>query len=134
MRIVFSADGNATLAQLLSNAIDLAADDALNISLAPSLQQQWGPSGGAVILHLVSWRSISVQLRPELARPAALLDPRVRQALAFGIDRAAFNETLYSGNSPPADSPIPRQSTFGVAVAQTETPYPYDPRQSQARM
>ena len=43
------------------------------------------------------WRSVQVQLRPELVAPRSLLDLRVRRALAHAVDKQALNDALFEG-------------------------------------
>lgn len=53
------------------------------------------------------------------------MDPAVRQALSYAIDKDAFNHAVFGGLNAPASSPL-MKSTFGYEPA-TETMYPYDP-------
>ncbi|MBV9656272.1 MAG: glutathione ABC transporter substrate-binding protein [Acetobacteraceae bacterium] len=49
-------------------------------------------------------------------------DPRVRQALNYGIDKAAFAKIVWSGYEDPLDSPLPPN----LAFYQKQGSYPYD--------
>ena len=54
----------------------------------------------------------------------ALADPRVRQALLYGLDRAAMSERLFAGRQPVADTPV--HPLDWIHTDQVEH-YPYDP-------
>jgi glutathione transport system substrate-binding protein len=54
-------------------------------------------------------------------------DLRVRQALNYAVDKAAFAKVVWSGYEDPADSPIPPHLAFHVA----QQPWPYDPAKAK---
>src|SRR5207302_9294560 len=57
------------------------------------LKRAWESSNaGTILLTPTSVHYLQTQFRPEYARPAALLDPAVRKALAHTIDKAALAE------------------------------------------
>ncbi|MPZ12880.1 MAG: hypothetical protein GEU73_00370 [Chloroflexi bacterium] len=92
------------------------------------LERDWATSKrGSVIYQSTSTQTIAVQQRPEFVGSRALLDVRVRRALAHGIDRDALNEALFSGKGSIVHSWVdPRQSIF-PEVDRAITKYPYDP-------
>ena len=55
-------------------------------------------------------------------------DPQVRQALAFGFDRAAVADAAEFGNAVPAQTPIPEGDFYATDYA----PYEHDPEQAEA--
>jgi peptide/nickel transport system substrate-binding protein len=74
------------------------------------------------------------QLRPEYADPPAILDVRVRRAIAHGIDRDAINEGVFDGRGFPSDTFVPKGLPHYEAVQRAMTHYPYDPRRAEALM
>jgi glutathione transport system substrate-binding protein len=54
-------------------------------------------------------------------------DLRVRQALNYAVDKAAFAKVVWNGYEDPADSPIPPRLAFHVA----QEPWPYDPAKAK---
>ena len=54
-------------------------------------------------------------------------DLRVRQALNYAVDKAAFAKVVWSGYEDPADSPIPPHLAFHVA----QQAWPYDPAKAK---
>ncbi len=134
VRLVFISDSNTTLANLLAGEVHLSADSSLRVAQVPTLKNEWGQNGGTIVLHPNQWRSVSFQFRPDLADPAALLDVRVRRALAHAIDKAPINEAVYDGNSVPAEIMIPPVSELGRAVDGAIVKYAYDLRQSEQLM
>src|SRR5439155_1560390 len=97
--ILFVGDANAAIAKLASGEVQLTADDALRTAEVPPVLQQWGPSGGSAVLHPNQWRSVGFQFRAEYVNPRVLLDRRVRQALAYTVDKQAVNTAVYDGQS-----------------------------------
>jgi peptide/nickel transport system substrate-binding protein len=134
MRIVFIADGNTTLANMIAGEVHLSADTSLRVGNVPTLRQEWGPGGGSVVLHPNQWRATNFQMRPELASPPAILDPRARKALAHTIDKEPINEAVYHGNSVVAHTIVPASSEMGKAVDAAITKYAYDLRQAERLM
>ena len=58
-----------------------------------------------------------------------LNDPRVRLAIDYALNKDAFNEIVYQGNSVKPYGPLPTASTFTPANAE---PCPYDPEKAKA--
>ncbi|MEA2597575.1 MAG: peptide/nickel transport system substrate-binding protein, partial [Thermomicrobiales bacterium] len=76
------------------------------------------PGSGWILLLNVS--------RPD----RAVADVKVRQALEYAIDKAAFNDAVFAGSNEPAASPL-MKPTFGYDPA-TETVYTYDKAKAEA--
>jgi peptide/nickel transport system substrate-binding protein len=68
------------------------------------------------------------QLRPEVARPVALFDARVRRALVRLVNREEISEAVWAGQAVVADFTIPPSSRWGKAVERGVVTYPLDPR------
>jgi len=134
VKMLFINDSNTALANLLSGEIQVATDDSLGVHQVESLRREWGSLGVLYLAPGGSWRQTVFQLRPELASPGAILDVRVRRALAHGVDKQEINDTLYAGGNPLADSMISPDSEFGAAVERAIVKYPYDVRRSAQLM
>ena len=133
IRLSFIQDTNATLAHFLSGELHFAADGALDVEQVPTLRRQWSDLGG-VELHPNQWRSIVFQQRPELGTSRAILDPRVRKALAHSVEKSGINEAIYAGGSLLADFMIPPVALYGGPIDRAIAKYPYDLRRSEQLM
>ena len=108
------------------NSIALAQIDVIKREASDRLALIPDPSG--------AWRAAVFQLRPEYVNPRALLDYRVREALARAFDKDALNDAVYFGIYVPADFLIQPNSEFGRAAERGTVKYPFDPRRSDQLM
>ncbi len=135
LHIRLFGDENTVLTNVLTGAIDYAPFLSLRIEHAITLKREWDPTGqGVVYFRQGGPAMVLSQLRPEYADPAAILDVRVRKALAHGIDRDAINEGVFSGLGFPSDNFVPAGLPHFEAVQQVMLRYPYDPRRAEALM
>ncbi len=126
IKIQFISDANAVLASMLAGEIDAAVDQALPVAQSATLMRQWPNGKGYVINYFNQWLAAHFQGRPDLASPPALKDVRVRQALAYAVDRAGIDNALFDGQLPIADSLFPPTSDLGRAADAAVTKYPWD--------
>ncbi|MBM2812015.1 MAG: hypothetical protein HW416_2774 [Chloroflexi bacterium] len=134
IRWVFIPDGNAATASIRSGAIQMAADS-LDFNQAVELKREWaGNRGGQVIAGYTSTRNILFQFRPEYVSPRAILDARVRRALASAIDRQLFNESLFGGENLLMDSLFLPTFSYFPAIDRSIVKYPFDPRATDRLM
>lgn len=135
IRLVFIPDQNTVVANLLSGAVHIAIDGSVRYGQGALLRREWVPSGaGAVLSWPSSGRYVYAQLRPETASPGAILDLRVRKALAHAIDKQALVDGLLEGEGLPDHAYIsPREPYFGLVDAAVAK-YPYDPRRAEQLM
>lgn len=92
-----------------------------------SLKRDWEARGaGQVLREAREWGATHFQLRSDLVAPRAILDGRVRKALAHAVDKAAINEALYDGEGTPANSMVSPMSRFGAEAERAAMRYPYD--------
>ncbi|HZT06355.1 MAG TPA: ABC transporter substrate-binding protein [Chloroflexota bacterium] len=127
LRLLFMDDANAVVAAVLSGNAHIATADTIDAEQAKVLEQQWADNRGGVVLRSpVGVRIATPQLRPEYATPPALLDPRVRKALAHAIDRQALADTLTQGKGTMADTLVLPQVEYFADVQRAITTYPYD--------
>ncbi len=135
IKIIFISDANTALANLLSGEIHLSADTSLRLEQGAIVKREWGPrNAGTVLQHPNQWRTAMFQQRPEMVAPRALLDARVRKALAHAIDKQAINEALYSGEGILSDFIISPKSEFGPAAEPAVVRYPLDARRTEQLM
>ncbi|MPZ15986.1 MAG: hypothetical protein GEU73_16450 [Chloroflexi bacterium] len=129
VKVLFMSDANAALSSLLAGEIQLATDNALGIQQGVAAKKQ-APNAN-LLLTTDLWRAIYPQLRPELATPQAILDLRVRKALAHAIDKQPLNDTLYEGLGVMADSVLPPGLDYSSAIEQAVVKYPYSARAAE---
>ncbi len=135
IRIEFIPDPNTVLANLLAGTVQLADDSSLGFSQAAVIKREWEPNrAGSVLLSPSLLRMVQVQLKPDTVNPRAMLDLRVRQALASAIDKAALSEGLFEGQGIDASSLVVPNVSYYDAVDPAVTKYPYDPRRSEELM
>jgi peptide/nickel transport system substrate-binding protein len=131
----FFGDENTTLTNLLSENVHIAIDNSLRFEHASVLKREWGPGNrGVVLLDPVQPRFTNIQYRPEYANPRAVLDLRVRRALAHAVDKQAINDALFDGEIPLADQFLPRTVAYFADLDRAITKYPYDLRQTDGLM
>jgi peptide/nickel transport system substrate-binding protein len=85
-------------------------------------------------LHPNQWRSVGFQFRPDFVNPRALLDPRVRKAFAWTVDKPPINEAVYDGQAILADSMIVPTSEAGRIADAAVEKFSYDPRRAEELM
>ncbi|MBM2811570.1 MAG: hypothetical protein HW416_2329 [Chloroflexi bacterium] len=136
IRLRFIADVNTLVANVLTGEIHLAEGlGDVGRDQVQTLRRAWVAEGaGQVLREPGQWGATHFQLRPEYASPAAILDPRVRRALAYAVDKAAINGALYDGEGTSAASMFPPSSAFGAASESAAVAYPYDLRRSEMLM
>jgi peptide/nickel transport system substrate-binding protein len=121
------ADMNTVVSNVLSGAIDTAVAVTLNHQAAATVKQQWEASGAGQMASTPTYfRNMQIQHEPTRARPQALLDRRVRQALMHGIDRQAIAEIVTAGASQAADAMVPPGDPLYDRVQSAVAKYPFD--------
>jgi len=132
--MLFIGDSNTVLANMLSNEVQFAADDSIRFEQTLTLQKQWGPAGGQVLLKPDLWRSTYFQFRRETLKAPSLLDVRVRRALAMTIDKQGLNDALFEGQSTFFTHVpfVPPTVDYFGQIEPLAVKYPYDPSQAQA--
>lgn len=129
------ADENTVLSNMLSETIDVALDFTLRYEHAQVLLSSWEASKrGVVLLARGPFNQTHVQHRPDFQKTPALLDVRVRQALAHTIDRDTLNEALFDGRGFMAETKIASDARFYPQLERAMSRYPYDPRRAELLM
>lgn len=135
VKFVFLPDANVTLASVLSGDVHFAADDSIRFEQTLVLRQEWSSRGGGSILSKPSlWRASYFQLRPEMANPRAILDLRVRRALAHAVDRQGLNDGLFRGYNIVGDTIVPPTVDYYAELEPVMTKYPFDLRRTDQLM
>lgn len=135
INLTWSNDPNAGLTRLLSGAADMSLDNGILFPQAAILKQHWtSESIGTIILNPSSLRYIQVQFRPDYVSPRTLLDPRIRQAILYGIDRPAVAETVLEDSSMVAHTVVPPTVPYYPEVDRAVRKYPFDPRRADQLM
>jgi len=134
VRFVFFDEPNAILAAMRAGTLDMEAD-ALTFPLGLQLKQDWAASGvGRILIAYSSQRAVIFQFRPEIVTPRALLDVRVRRALAHAVDRASLGEALWSGEVRMIETIFAPTLLYYDVIDRAIVKYPYDPRASEGLM
>ncbi|HEY3118015.1 MAG TPA: ABC transporter substrate-binding protein [Chloroflexota bacterium] len=132
VKVVWITDPNVALASLRSAAIDIAVDGTIVFEQATALKREWAGAteGGSVLLSPGNVRFVEPQFKPEYVNPKALQDLRVRQALAYAIDKQALVDTMLEGEPGAADSGVSPSSPAYADLDRVVTKYPLDPQRS----
>jgi peptide/nickel transport system substrate-binding protein len=134
IKLRFVSDPNTALANLLAGEAHMATDNSI-AQVVEGLKGEWAQRFGGRLIHWPNaWRHTFAQHRPELANPRAVLDVRVRKALAHAIDKESINEAVYAGDVIFSDTMIWTKSEWGPAADRIQTRYPYDLRRSEQLM
>ncbi len=129
MRVVFIGDPNTALANLLSGEAHYVSESIFYTEEGLTLEQQWGPTNGGTVLYSpVTFRATRIQSRPEAVSPRALLDVRVRRALAHSMDSAGTFEAISGGRGLLMVSLTPPTKDYFPQVDRAIAKYPYDAR------
>ena len=132
---MFFADPNTALASLLAGEVHYVGQYVLASDHGVTLEREWASSRRGTVLYAPTGnRRGVVQMRPELVDPPALLDVRVRRALAHALDKATASDVLHDGKGLVNDTFISPLLPFYQDVERVITKYPYDPRRSQQLM
>jgi peptide/nickel transport system substrate-binding protein len=128
----YISDENTALTAMLGESALLASELALRFEQALVLKREWGSAeAGVVVLRPGTRHFAYVQLRPEYLKTPALLDVRVRRALAHSVDRQALDAGLFDGEGLMAETFVTRQSPYFAEVDRAIVKYPFDPRATE---
>jgi peptide/nickel transport system substrate-binding protein len=127
VKVAIVADKNSALASMLSGDVHMSFDAALFVEQGTVLKQEWTKAdGGAVSLEPDQIRFAAFQLKRDFVSPPELLDVRVRQALAFAIERQQLVDGILGGDGYAVDLLVaPYAPFYGEAERQAQK-YPYD--------
>jgi peptide/nickel transport system substrate-binding protein len=138
IRVLLVDDANTAMAMMLSGDAHFANELVFFYEEAASLEQQWrargGPSVGTVAYAPALQRPTVFQLRPEFANPPALLDVRVRRAIAHGMDAPSAVEVTTGGKGIIAFSLTSPLAQYYPVVERMLEKHAYDPRATQQQL
>lgn len=125
-------DDAAIMTEILAGTMDMGQ---LNWEHYLLLQRDWVPAGrGTLLLSPGNIQPNWIQLKPEYVGHPALLDVRVRRALAHAIDRQAINDGVFDGQGIMIETLVPPNALFFPEAQAAIMQYPYDPRRSEQLM
>lgn len=128
-------DENTALSSILSEGIDVATDFTLRYEHAVVLLNNWDASKrGLVLLGRGPMNFTMTQFRPDYQKTPALLDVRVRRAMAHALDRQTLNEALFDGRGFMTDTNMPDDVRFYPQLERSIAHYPYDPQRAEQLM
>ena len=131
----FIPDPQTAVANLLAGEAHYVGDFILSVTEGETLEQEFPQRGGGTVLYSpVSLRSSVFQMRPDAVETPALLDVRVRRAIAFGIDAATAVEVLTSNKGIRTGTLTSPLVPFYPEIDRAIRKYAYDPRQAQQLM
>jgi peptide/nickel transport system substrate-binding protein len=131
-RLAFVGDPNTALANMLSGEAHFVAEPLLGYEDGATLEREWaGRNGGTVFFGPVLIRLTQIQFRPEYVSPKALLDVRVRRALAHAFDTPGALEVFTGGRGVITSSMTSPLASYYPAIERVLTKREYDPRVTQ---
>jgi peptide/nickel transport system substrate-binding protein len=129
-------DENALYAATMAGAIDMLMDNSLSPDLGLALKEEWDRNRqGTVHLGSGTTRFLAAQFDPAVQQLPAVLDPRVRQALTFAVDRRAVSEVVQRGHGElVANSLLPPGDRMYEAVRDGFAGYTHDPARARGML
>jgi peptide/nickel transport system substrate-binding protein len=136
IQLVWIADANTAVANLLAGTVHLASDFGLTFEQVPVLKREWGAGreSGTVLLGTASTVYVQLQFRPEYVKPPDLLDLRMRQALAQSIDKQAIVDAVLDGEPGIAETLVAKQEDYYPELDQALRKYPLDPSRTEQQL
>jgi peptide/nickel transport system substrate-binding protein len=132
IQVRFASDPNTALTNLMAGEAHLALDNTLGFEQGAFLKREWGTRNlGNVLLSPNNLRYVQIQFKPEYVSPREIMDLRVRQALAFAIDKRALLDGVQDGEGQWAEGFFPPLVEYFDAAQRAVTKYPYDVRQTE---
>jgi peptide/nickel transport system substrate-binding protein len=123
LRII--GDENTVLTNLMAGDVQIAVRS-IQFEHGLLLRQRWSERDGTVLFIPSGSNPTAVQFRPEFQQVPALLDLRVRKALAHAIDRDALNAGVFDGLGLMTETPVSPQAPYAAEVDRAITKHPYD--------
>lgn len=121
------SDESTTLANLLGGSVDMTGASGISVRSVSVVREEWQRvGGGEVIISPTVLRTIRFQNNPSWLEQPAILDVRVRRAIAYALDRETIAESVSLGTSPVAHTFVAPSDPLYPRVQQTIARYPYD--------
>jgi peptide/nickel transport system substrate-binding protein len=134
IRLMFISDTNTAFANMLAGTTEVAMDTITFDQMLQLKRELSSTNRGTAGITVASLAATYIQHRPEFANPRAILDVRVHKALAHGIDKQTFAETIWAGELRVLDTIFEQTTDYYPEIDRAITKYPYDPRQSERLM
>jgi peptide/nickel transport system substrate-binding protein len=132
---IFNDENTVLAAVLAGDQLDYTAQLTLRAEHVPTLRREWEAAGkGIVMPYRSSAQNLIVQGRPDVVGDPALLDVRVRRAIAHTLDRQALNEGVFDGIGYPTESFLPETEPMYADLDRTMAKYPPDQRRAEQLM
>ena len=132
MRILFINDPQTTMASVLAGEIHYVTNFTFSVDQGQVLEQSWVPSGAGVVQYSPTQRRLGlIQMRPEYQQPRALSDPRVRYAVAHGLDDQARVDALDGGKGQVAYTMASPGLPYYPELDRAVQKHSYDPLRAQ---
>lgn len=121
------ADVNTVPALVLGGAVDATVAFVLNQEAMLAVKEHWSRTGeGQTVSYPVWFRAPQFQLHPARTQQPAILDLRVRRAIAHAVDRAALVEAILGDSSLVADIMLSPSDPLFPRAQRVITRYPFD--------
>lgn len=129
-------DANTIVAGFLGGSINFSQYTAIDVEQALVLKERWSSTKDGVVYDQSIFGTSygEFQRRDVPGRQRATEDVRVRQALAFLVDKEALAEAKYRGLGGAADTGYPRGLPIRAKLDGVIAKYPYDPRRAETLM
>jgi ABC-type transport system substrate-binding protein len=132
LRLTFISDPNTAMANMLSGDAHFVVEPLLGYEEGVTLEREWAArKGGTVFFGPVLIRFSMIQHRPEYVNPQALLDVRVRRALAHAFDTPGGLEVFTGGRGITTHTVTSPRADYYPAIERVITKREYDPRMAQ---
>jgi peptide/nickel transport system substrate-binding protein len=132
IRLVFYADEQTMLTNVMAGAIDVIVSPAITTPSSVVLKDSWESQGSGRVSYSPGLLDVGAfQLREVPNAQRALRDKRVRQALVYATDRQAAVDTMPPGVLIPADYPIALTDLMYPAVQRAVPKYDYNPARAE---
>jgi peptide/nickel transport system substrate-binding protein len=129
-------DENTVLTGVLAGGqLDYTNFQTLKADHLPILKRDWEAAGKGVVAPVKnSGTTLTPQQRPEYVSERALLDIRVRRAIAHTLDRESVNEGAFAGNGFPSETFIPDTEPIYQEFERVRMKFPPDPQRAAQLM
>jgi peptide/nickel transport system substrate-binding protein len=134
VRVMYQPDANTVVANLLAGEAHYSVEFLLHGEEGITLERAWASSdGGRVLWETDLGKGMEIQQRPEFAVPVQLAtDARVRQALAFAIDKIGMNEVVTAGHGLVREIySHPNADYYERVLREVPNRQTYDPRRAE---
>lgn len=132
LKLTFISDPSTAVANILSGDAHFVAEPLLGYEDGVTLEREWGTrEGGTVFYGPALIRLSQVQFRPEYVSPRALLDVRVRRALAHAFDTPGALEVFTGGRGVITFTMTSPLAAYYPPIERAITKREYDPKTAQ---